>query len=53
MIKLIVSLAGLFVAGVAWAASQNDRNDDNRTTGFTGSSGLENHQDLSGGTLGI
>jgi len=53
MIKLIVSLAGLLVAGAAWHAYNNDRNDDNHRTGFNGNSGLDNHKDFSGGSLGI
>jgi len=53
MFKLILSLAGLFVAVAAWAASARDsRNRQSRNESFN-KNGFDNFKDFSGGMLGI
>ena len=58
MIKLIVSLAGLFVAGVAWGANKtNNEHRNNKITYDEGKRANKKNEkkflDLSGGVFGI
>ena len=59
MVSGIVSLAGLFVAGVAWLASSNKNTEksNNRVTYDEGNRSENNNEnnflDFSGGLLGI